>query len=58
MTPYEKVREMLERLGDDYIYVREIEDEAFSDGYKVGILHGIFAGGIFTCIVFATLIYI
>lgn len=40
----EKGMEMINRLGDNYLYVRGIEDEASEEGYRVGIKHGIVVG--------------
>lgn len=39
-----KGMEMINRLGDNYLYVREIEDEANEEGYSLGIKHGIVVG--------------
>jgi len=37
--------EMVKRLGDNYLYVRELEDEANEEGFRCGLYYG-FIGGV------------
>lgn len=48
----EKGIEMINKLGENYLYVREIEDEAFEDGARSGLVRGFVTGVILASIIF------
>lgn len=54
---YKKGVEMINKLGDSYLYVREIEDEAFDEGARMGLLVGFGTGVIITLLFISVILY-
>lgn len=48
---------MINKLGDSYLYVREIEDEAFDEGARMGLLVGFGTGVIITLLFISVILY-
>jgi hypothetical protein len=48
MYTIEEGIEMVNRLGENYLYVLELEEKAFEEGIRYGILYGLIIGITFT----------
>ena len=46
-------KKMIEKFGDNYLYAREIEDEASDEGFSQGVIIGFICGTIATLLVLA-----